>query len=116
MTKHISRDWKCKFNSTTCKSDQKLNYATCQCECRNYWKCIKHYSWNLSTCMYENSKYLEGIAETSVITCDGNISAMDVVSPKITNTIAINMSINSNDKKVKYCYILQTVLSVIICW
>ena len=65
--------------------------------------------------MYENSKYLEGIAETSVITCDGNISAMDVVSPKITNTIAINMSINSNDKKVKYCYILQTVLSVIIC-
>ena len=31
MTKHISRDCKCKFNSTACNSNQKWNKKTCQC-------------------------------------------------------------------------------------
>ena len=41
MTKHISSDCKCKFNSTTCISNQKWNNKTCQCECKNYRKCKK---------------------------------------------------------------------------
>ena len=36
MAKHISRDCKCKFNSTTCSSNQKRNNKTCQCEYKNY--------------------------------------------------------------------------------
>ena len=36
MTKHIPCDCKCKFNSTTCNSNQKWNNRTCQCECKNY--------------------------------------------------------------------------------
>ena len=32
MTEHISCDCKCKFNSTTCNSNQKWNNETCQCE------------------------------------------------------------------------------------
>ena len=36
MTKHISCDCKCKFNSTTCNSNQKWNNKTFQCECKNY--------------------------------------------------------------------------------
>ena len=36
MTEHISRDCKCKFNSTTCNLKQKWNNKTCQCECKNY--------------------------------------------------------------------------------
>ena len=36
MTEHISCDCKCKFNSTTCNSNQKWNNKTCQCECKNY--------------------------------------------------------------------------------
>ena len=38
MTEHISCDCKCKFNSTTCKVNQKWNNKTCQCECKNYHK------------------------------------------------------------------------------
>ena len=39
MTKHISCDCKCKFNSKTCNSNLKWNNEPCQCECRNYCKC-----------------------------------------------------------------------------
>ena len=38
MTEHISRDCKCKINSTTSNSKQKWNSKTCQCECKNYDK------------------------------------------------------------------------------
>ena len=48
-----------------------------------------------------------------MITGDEIISVMDIVSTKMTNTIATNVSIKSDDKKVRYkidCYILHTVL------
>ena len=51
MTKHISRECKCKFNSTTCNSNQKWDNKTCQCECKNYRKCKNDYSWNPTTCI-----------------------------------------------------------------
>ena len=35
ITKHISCDCKCKFNSTTCNLNQKQNNEICQCECKN---------------------------------------------------------------------------------
>ena len=38
MTKHISCNCKCKFNSATCNSNQKWNNKTCQCECKSYRK------------------------------------------------------------------------------
>ena len=41
MTKHISYDCECKFNSITCNSNQKWNNKTCQCECKNYHPCKK---------------------------------------------------------------------------
>ena len=66
MTKHISCECKCKFNSTVCNSNQKWNNKTCQCECKNYHKCKKDYNWDPSTCICENSKYLKSIADTSV--------------------------------------------------
>ena len=34
ITKHISCDFKYKFNSTTCNSKQKWNNKTCQRECK----------------------------------------------------------------------------------
>ena len=52
-----------------------------------------------------------------MITFDEIISVMDTVSTEMTNTIATNVSINSDDKKVRYkinCYILHTILVVII--
>ena len=48
MTNHISCDCKCKFNSTTCKSNKKCNNKTCQYECKYYHTCKKDYSWNPS--------------------------------------------------------------------
>ena len=117
MEKHISCDYKCKFNSTTCNSNQRWNNKTCQCECKNYRTCKEDYSWNPSPCVCENNQYLKSIADTSVIACDEIIPVMDIVSTKMTNTIPTTVSINSDGKKVKYkidCYILHEVLLVII--
>ena len=44
------------------------------------------------------------------------MNVMDIVSTKMTNTVTINVSTNSDGKKVRYkmdCYILHTVLLVI---
>ena len=115
--KHISCGWKCKSNSTICSSNQKWNNKTCQFECKDYRKCKKDYRWNHSTCPCENYKYLKSLADTSVITCDEIISLLDIVSIKMINTIATNVSINSNDKKVISkvdCYILHTLLLAIV--
>ena len=87
MVKYIPCDWICKFNSTTCNSDQKWNNETCQCECKNYRTCKKDYSWNPSTCICENGKYLKIIADHL---CDETIYAMDIVSTNTPNTIPTN--------------------------
>ena len=113
MTKHISCDCKYKFNSTACNSSQKWN-ERCQCKCKNYNKCKKDYSWNPSTCICENSKYLKIIADTSVIECDEIISVTDIVSTKKRDTIATNVSIYCNSRKIRGCFILDTVLLAII--
>ena len=72
--------------------------------------CKIDYSWSPCTCIFNNRKYRKCIADTSVISCDENISVMDIVSTKMTNTIATYASINFHTKKVKDCYILRTVL------
>ena len=41
MAKHISCNCKCKFNRTTCNSNQKWNNETCHCQCKNYRMCRK---------------------------------------------------------------------------
>ena len=121
MTEHISCDCKCKFNRTTCKSNQRWNNKTCQSEYKNYRKRKEDYSWNPSTCICENSKYLKSAADTSVTKCDEIIIAMNNVSVKKTNIITTKKanvtstaSINCHSKKVRDCYILHTVLLEII--
>ena len=118
MTEHISCNFKCKFNSTTCNSNKKWNNKTCQCECKNYHNCEKDYSWNPSTCICENSKYLKSVADTTITECDEIVIAMDIASTKNTDTIAVNVtstaSISWHSKKVRNCYISHTVLLVIV--
>ena len=67
-----------------------MNNKTCQCECKNYDNCNKNkdYSWNPSTCICENDKYLNSIADNSVIQCDQTITVMDIISTKNTNPTA----------------------------
>ena len=108
ITKHISCDCKCKFNSTTCNSNQKWNNRICQCECKNYRRCKKNYSWDPGRCICDNSKYLKSIADTSVIECDEIIFAMNIVSTKMANTLATNVTKHCHSKNVRYkfdCYI-----------
>ena len=108
MAKHISCDCKCKFNNTTFNSHQK-------------WK-TKHVNANLKIIVSAKEivigilahALVRIVSDTSVIMCDEIISVMDIVSAKMKNTIATDVSINSNDKKVRSCYILHTVLLVII--
>ena len=123
ITKDISCDCKCKFNSIICNSNQKQNNKTCQCECKNYSKCKKDYSWNPSTYICENNKCLKCIDETSVIECDQIRPFMDIVSTKMTIAIATNISKNSHCKNVRDCYTLHTVfleiiliLTIIFCY
>ena len=76
-TEHISCDSKYKFNSTVYKSNQTWNNKTCQCECKNYRTCKEDCSWNRSTYICENSKYLKSI---SVTECDEIIFVIHFVS------------------------------------
>ena len=101
MVKHISCDCKCKFNST------KWNNDKWQCEWKN--RCKKIYSWNPSTCIFENSKNLKSIGDNLVVLCEEIIYVMDIVLTIVTSTV----SINYDGKKVRYkmdCYILCTIL------
>ena len=54
----------------------------------------KDYGWNPSRFICENSHYLKSIADSSVIVCGEIIDVMDIVSTKLTNTIATIISIN----------------------
>ena len=73
IAKHISCEFKCKFDSRKCNSNQKWNKNKRWYACRNTKKhhmCDKDDVWNPSTCTCENGKYLESITDNSVITCD----------------------------------------------
>ena len=105
LLKHVSCDCKCKFNRTTFNSNQKWNNGKRQCEYKKYNACKKGFSWNPSTCVGENIKYLK------MILCDETINLTDSVSTSVTSTV----SINSDDEKVRYKmdFYIQTISLVI---
>ena len=45
------------------------------CECKKCPMCKNDYSWNPSTCIYENGKYLKSNVDDSVMVCDNIINA-----------------------------------------
>ena len=53
-------------------------------------------SWSPNTCICENSKYVKIISDDSKIVCDEIISVMDIVSGKMTNSIATNVTATSS--------------------
>ena len=113
MLKHISCDCECKFNSATCFSNQKWNNETCPCECKvivHARKIIVGILAHVFLKIVSIEKILLMIQKLCVM------NVMDIVSTEMTNTIATNVSTNSDGKKVRYkmdCYILHTVLLVI---
>ena len=70
-----------------------------------YYTCEKDYSWNPSTCICKNSRYLKSIFDDSVIFYNAIINFTNIVSRNMTNTTSTNVMstvpINSDDKKNK---------------
>ena len=56
LTKHVSSEWKSKFDARKCNSDQKWNNDKCPSECRKHHISEKDYIWNTATCKI--GKYL----------------------------------------------------------
>ena len=61
----------------------------------------KNYSWNPSTCICENGKYLKSIVDDSKIVCDKIRYVMNIVSTNVANIVLTNVSTNSDGKKVR---------------
>ena len=103
-----------------------LESRICEFECKNYNNCEKDYNRNPSTCT----------CNTSATDCNEIIIFIDnvitkktnTITTKNTNTIAKNVtstvSLNCHSKKVRDCFILDTVLlaniisliTIIICY
>ena len=70
---------------------------------KSYRACKRHYSWNPSTCICANSKYLKSKVDDSKILCDVIIYLKYILSTKKRNIIGTNVtsiaSINSHSKK-----------------
>ena len=59
-------------------------------ECKKYCTCTKNDSWNPSTCICGNGKYLKSIADTLVSVYNEITNAKDDVSTNLTDTIPTN--------------------------
>ena len=70
ISKHISRECKCKFNGTKCNLNQWWDNDKCRGECKKIHGCEKEYAWNPSECICENGKYLASIMDDSTIICE----------------------------------------------
>ena len=101
LTKHISCQYKCKFDGAKCKSNQKWDYDKCWCKCQKHHTCEKDV-WNPATCIYKNGKYLASITDVSVITCDEIINAEAKSYDEETKTVTTNF----NEKKQSIFYLL----------
>ena len=85
--------------------------------------CKKDYSWNPSTCICENSRYLKSTGDDSVSVCDEIINISNSVSTALKNTIPTNVtntvSIKSDIKKVALeksnCLTYTISLVIIMC-
>ena len=85
LTKHISCEYKGKFNSRKCNSNQWWNNDKCQCECKKRHICEKDYIWNPTTCSCGNGKCLATIIDDSAIICDEIIQPYDKEIKTIPN-------------------------------
>ena len=89
LTKHISCQYKCKFDDKKFNSNKKWNNNICWCECKSPKElnvCKKDYIWNPATFNCENGKYLASIIDYLVITSNQIIETTKTVLTKSTST------------------------------
>ena len=70
LTKHISCECKCIFDGKNVSQINGGITINVEVECKKHHICEKDYICNPSTCSCKNGKYLAGIIDDSVITCD----------------------------------------------
>ena len=110
LTKHVSWEYKCRFDGRKYNSGQWWNKDKCWCECKKRHKCEKDYIWNPFTCSCEYGKYLTSIMEDSAILCDKVIESFD----KETKTIPTSFSEKKAFCKTQNVYILLEFLLITI--
>ena len=49
-------------------------------ECKKYFACKKYFSWNPSTCICENGRYLKSVLDNSLIECSEITNVTDSAS------------------------------------
>ena len=86
LTKQTSCECKCRFDGRKYNSAEWWNNDKCKCECTKRHVCEKDYTWNLSTCNYENGKYLGSIMDNLTITCDETVVSYDKDKTKTIQT------------------------------
>ena len=102
LTKHISYECKCKFDSRKCNSNQKWNNNQCRYKCKKHHIYKTSYIWNPATCSCKNGKYLASVISKSVISCDESIDAIE------TKTVATNL--NEKKRSLKKIYFISYLL------
>ena len=70
LTKHISCEYKYRFDGKKCNSDQQWNNDKCQCEYKKSHACGKDFVWNPVTRSCENGKFLISVKDDSAIMHD----------------------------------------------
>ena len=88
MTEHVSCECECKFNSTTCNSNQGWNNKHVN---MNVVKAKNIVVGILSHAFVTIVSIFKSVADTSVAEYDEIVIVMAVVSIKTTNTIAANV-------------------------
>ena len=116
--KQFSCSCKCKFDSTACSSNRKWNNDEFYHKCKKHRTCWKYYSWNPSTYVCENRRYLKSIIDDLGIVCDEIIRYTESCElANVTNPISANVTVILFKLNIKCqcdCYIFRTFLLVVI--
>ena len=87
LTKYISCKCQYKFDGTKSNSKEMWIKGKFPYECKNpkeHHLCEKFCIWNVTTCHWENGKYLANIIEDSAIKCD---EVIETTKKKIQQTL-----------------------------
>ena len=99
LTKHISCEYKCKFDGRQFHSDQWWNSDQCRCDCKKCHLCKQNYVWNPAICICENEKYLASIMDDSAGIYDEVIESYDEGVEAKSYDKTKTISTNFNDLK-----------------
>ena len=120
LIKHMSCEFKCKFDGKKCNSNQKWNKDKCRCECKNpkeYNACEKDYIWNCATCSWQNGKYLASVIDDSIIMCDEIVDTTKTVptnfnEKKVTCTLKISLFHSLSRSSHSEVFLRKSVLKI----